>query len=405
MFCYKCLFIPIELVKRSKNEYHCPSCHTSYNKKQIKTAQFGGVTGGTLPGHYPVAPWMGQTHNVQYNKSGYTGEDVGLDGIMSRTRKNVEQDDSDKNIESRLEAFHTDFETDTKPYILTGPERKDLNNKDQIRRREYFLNNFKKEVDENSVSYIKENFPLLDIYSKSIENLLNKVRTNIDPVRVNIQEGQPLQLSQPTQQIIPPLNKKEITTYDLPEGNAARLAAQKTRGPSTTFLSEEDYETPSTTWSRLQKKAPQGGEEGFMNHTPFIMSNTGDYGLTALDQAAQDEIGFMEESPLAWDYPTVKSPQANPDNDLPSPIKKIPVNNTNVSLENKLEKNRINKKRRLPNAEDTEYNFFGWNMAKQKTNNDGHNHLTSGDEWSGTLDKYEDINPGEPPLPSLRGPR
>jgi hypothetical protein len=156
----------------------CPSCRNKIEVKNVRVAQFGGVGGGMpqkwMPGSSPNA--RETTGGGQFNFA----IDAGLDAVMARTRKDVDNDYMyDANMESRLQQFHTYLEDDTKPY-LPFKERQKIKEYENIQRREKFYKDTDKAVFENSPQFVKEHFGPKIEHMISMEDQLKTVRKNDD---------------------------------------------------------------------------------------------------------------------------------------------------------------------------------------------------------------------------------
>lgn len=152
-------FSSTKLIKNSDtNLYGCPRCHSKFSLdsgKMVRVAQFGGQMprpNNFGPGSSPVFNGTSTKNrgvNIRFESS--------IDSVISRTH-NPAPIDPERNIEKRLEQFHTQGEDDSINSNLTAKERHKLKLKNEIRRREKFYEDAAKRLDQNSVHYIKENF-------------------------------------------------------------------------------------------------------------------------------------------------------------------------------------------------------------------------------------------------------
>lgn len=137
-----------------------------------KVAFFGG-TGGQYspysPGGSPVFRG-GPSGNEGYGVNDF-GADLGLDTIMSRNNKPYILG-FERSLESLLETFHEDLESDCEKYLLDFDERLKLDLKRKIRKKEQHLKNLKKEIQEEQK---EKNKKIVDL-----EDLLESRRKNKD---------------------------------------------------------------------------------------------------------------------------------------------------------------------------------------------------------------------------------
>ncbi len=144
-----------KLIKNSEDTFGCPRCHSKFsisNEGMVRQAQFGGSMAKPDmfgPGSSPVFKNTNNRSrgiNIKFESS--------LDSIISTTHRPAPID-PDRNIEKRLEIFHTNAEEDNIPYNLSSKERYKLKQIKEIRRREKFYEDAAKRELENSVEYIK----------------------------------------------------------------------------------------------------------------------------------------------------------------------------------------------------------------------------------------------------------
>jgi hypothetical protein len=147
------------LFNNNQQAYICPRCFNADTEENVRTAQFGGATGGQpnpfSPGSKP--PGAGGTGSKNYGINNFSADKT-FDSILSQTH-NPPAVDENRNFESRLEVFHKHHEEDMIPYWLTPDEREKLRIKKEIRRRHKNNEDAKKMVETNSVPYIKQYFP------------------------------------------------------------------------------------------------------------------------------------------------------------------------------------------------------------------------------------------------------
>jgi hypothetical protein len=144
--------------------------------KNIKTAQFGGVGGGGsgspfAPGKSPIGTGGKNSGGLEINVS--WDEDMNFEKLLSKIHE--DQDDSDRNFESRLTKFHKNFE-ENKSYYLTPQERLREKFRRELRNFKRSLEEQAKNINKNSVQYIKENFKSKEEHVVPIEVSLAKRR-------------------------------------------------------------------------------------------------------------------------------------------------------------------------------------------------------------------------------------
>jgi len=147
------------LFNDTRHAHVCPRCFSAANEDEnVRTAQFGGATGGRPNSFSPGTSPMGQGSpgSKNYGINDF-GSDKTFDSIISGTH-NPPQIDEHRNIERRLEVYHKHKEEDMIPYWLTSEEREKLRIKKEVRRRQQWLQKSKNMVDTNAVPYIQENF-------------------------------------------------------------------------------------------------------------------------------------------------------------------------------------------------------------------------------------------------------
>lgn len=136
----------------------CPRCFACDVKTNVRTAQFGGATGGQpnpyAPGTSPAGGGSKGSKNYGINNF---GSDKTFDSILSQSH-NPAQIDEHRNMEKRLEVYHKHNEDNMIPYWLSPEEREKLRIKKEVRRRHKNNADSQEMVDKNSVSYIQNNF-------------------------------------------------------------------------------------------------------------------------------------------------------------------------------------------------------------------------------------------------------
>lgn len=135
----------------------CPRCFAS-DKPNVRTAQFGGATGGQpnpyAPGTSPAG--VGSTGSKNYGINNFE-PDKTFDSILSQSH-NPPQIDEHRNMEKRLEVYHKHNEDNMIPYWLGPDEREKLRIKKEVRRRHKNNLDGQEMVDRNSVPYIQKYF-------------------------------------------------------------------------------------------------------------------------------------------------------------------------------------------------------------------------------------------------------
>lgn len=133
-----------------------------------KFSQFGGVGGQHSPFSPGRSPMFG-AGNRGYGINNF-GPDISFDGLLNAAR-NESTHTSERSIESRLEAFHDSIENDVIQYELTPEERKILDFKNKIRRKEHYIKSLREK------HHLKEKED--EAYSEeTLEGMLNNVHKN-----------------------------------------------------------------------------------------------------------------------------------------------------------------------------------------------------------------------------------
>lgn len=189
-YCEKCSTKTVLIRKADSNNFGCPRCHSQFeldDNNSIRLAQFGGnMAKPTMhgPGSSPV--FKGLNRSNQGINSKY---ETSIDHIISRTH-NPAPLDPERNLEKRLEIFHTQAEEDMIPYKLKPKERVRLQIRKQIRRREKFYEDAAKRIDTNTVEYIKDHFAPSENQITSIEEQLSSKRKYEDNKPSSISEDE-----------------------------------------------------------------------------------------------------------------------------------------------------------------------------------------------------------------------
>jgi hypothetical protein len=176
-FCENCgVSNQSKLIKNSEDNFGCPRCHSKFsfsNGIMIRTAQFGG----SMPKPNMFGPGSSPLFKNTSNRS--RGINIkfesSLDAVMSTTHRPAPID-PERNLEKRLEIFHTQHEEDNIPYNLSSKERFKLKQLKEIRRREKFYEDAAKRELENSVEYIKKNSEPAEEVMKTLEESLSSRR-------------------------------------------------------------------------------------------------------------------------------------------------------------------------------------------------------------------------------------
>jgi len=193
------------------------------SSKNIKTAQFGGVGGGYQgspfsPGASPLGrggnPGTANDINVPWK------DDKTLESMLSRIH--MDQDVSDRNIETRLTPQHQ-YSEETKNYILDPNERLRAKFRAELHKYKKSLEEHADSLEKNSVEYINKYFQPKTEHITTMEEQLKKRRLyNDDPKKNYFQyEDDIPELIQPTR-IHVSKNKNEkkvISNYEISRPN------------------------------------------------------------------------------------------------------------------------------------------------------------------------------------------
>lgn len=165
-----------KLIKNSEDTFGCPRCHSKFsisNEGMVRQAQFGG----SMPKPDMFGPGSSPVFKNTNNRS--RGVNIrfesSLDSIISTTHRPAPID-PERNLEKRLEIFHTNAEEDNIPYNLSSKERFKLKQIKEIRRREKFYEDAAKRELENSVEYVKKNSQPAENVMQTLEESLSSRR-------------------------------------------------------------------------------------------------------------------------------------------------------------------------------------------------------------------------------------
>lgn len=311
----------------------CPKCRFALDDKNIKTAQAYGGVGGTPSNYAPGSSPLGN-RGIGGGGSALWGAEDGLDAIMGRTRHDIPDDNEEleRNFETRLQPFHDYVEEDLPPYYLTFKERQEWKDKKNKQRRRKSYEEGLKSIIENSPTYINLNFPPKPEHIAPMDFSLSiKRKYDEIPERDSV--------------------TKDKVVYIDPDGNeriaSNRLATPKTfHGRNTIFGPHSDDEDPSD---------PLGAElnqfkalPGWVNQTPLyenqfdLEENLGKEGQQFIDWSNENGKNLMDYYSEHIDIPEKEEA-------LPSPVSGSEVALTG-NIEKQLEK--LKKQRspgRLPN--------------------------------------------------------
>ena len=368
----------IRLIKREDGqEYGCPRCHSRYafnnSNELIRTAQTGGIGGQPSsfgPGSSPLFKGRGKQRGTGFNKDMETQIDV----LMSRTH-NPAPLDPERNMEKRLEPFHTQGEEDSIPYNLSLTERNKLNRKKEIRRREKYYADAADRVDHNTVQYIKENFQPREDQITSREIALETRRVHKPGVNRDVREDQV-----PDQ--IAPTRRHSIANNVITHGHPPYIGVkddEDARDPFAPKLTDMQNQLTTVTGptydtnAGLEEWLTDASKEDFGGGTGYGTDTNLDQGNNLLD--SMGNMAAQETPPI----PSAIPPKSNTPNN---------INNTSASLEQQLDDLLKQKSQRAPSLP---YPVEGEDNWKDQ-----------GKEKSGISDNYPDTTPeGAVPLPSM----
>ena len=209
---------PTKLIKNaSTGAFGCPRCHSKFNLESdgmMRVAQFGGQMprpNGFGPGSSPVFNGTSTKNrgvNIRFESS--------IDSVISRTH-NPAPIDPERNVEKRLEQFHTQGEDNDINYELSAKERRKLKLRKEIRRREKYYEDAAKRVDQNKVHYIKENFQPAPEFMMTREEALAKKRKYEGLAPKSIQEDEsPEQMKPERRHSVAKVKHGLTTVFDNP---------------------------------------------------------------------------------------------------------------------------------------------------------------------------------------------
>ncbi len=194
------------------------------SQKNIKTSQFGGIGGGGSgspfsPGRSPIG--RGGNNSGGYEINVQWADDKTLEKLISRTH--IDQDLSDKNIESRLTPQHQ-YAEEVKNYLLTPAERLREKFRAELHAYKKSLEEHADSLHKNSVEYIKEHYKPKAEHITTLEDQLKARRKYNDEPKKNFfqYEDELPELIQP-ERIHPVLSnsvmKKVIADYPIKRRN------------------------------------------------------------------------------------------------------------------------------------------------------------------------------------------
>jgi hypothetical protein len=272
-----------------------------------KVANFGGVGGQ----YAPYSP--GGSPTFRGGPSGYAGygvndfsADLSLDTIMARTNKPLLYG-FERSIESMLESFHEDLESDIAPYLLTFEERLKLDLKKKIRNKEQYLKELKnpKVTKEDK---IKEK-------TETIEDLLENFRKNTN---ANFSKGANTKISDSyfRRKTSPPLLDEFLPTieeYD-DEGNPLNLTKNILTNPFTGIVPQYMQE------DGIDKYLKDLTSDNF----PDMHSNF----PALMNYDNEDQIGYHNAPKPLFDTPSTITPESKDNNQtLESKLEKLKSSN------------------------------------------------------------------------------
>lgn len=136
-----------------------------------RLANFGGVGGQYSPFSPGGSPLFrgGPSGYAGYGINNFSG-DVSLDDLMGRYRKPDVLGDYERPLETLLETFHDNLETDIPSYLLSPEERNELSVKKKIRNKEQYIKNLSKPKYKDNSNVLKK--------LHTVEDLLEDFRKN-----------------------------------------------------------------------------------------------------------------------------------------------------------------------------------------------------------------------------------
>lgn len=315
---------PTKLIKNASTDtYGCPRCHSKFSDtsgKMQRVAQFGGQMprpNGFGPGSSPVFNGTSTKNrgvNIRFESS--------IDSVISRTHRPAPID-PERNVEKRLEQFHTQGEENDINYELSPKERRQLKLRKEIRRREKFYEDAAKRVNQNTVHFIKENFQPAPEFMMTREEALGKKRKyeSLEPRSIQDDES--------------PEQMKPERRHSL---------SQVKHGLTSVF--DNPYSYDNSAYDKSNSKVDNNYNPGMLTHWPMV----GNYGGSFKTQKELDTYLYDKEIPRDTgdftnnntDAFTAPLPEEDygsysmPAN-LPSTLKKYDFDPSNTSLEEGLE--------------------------------------------------------------------
>ena len=306
---------PTKLIKNASTDiYGCPRCHSKFSDtsgKMQRVAQFGGQMprpNGFGPGSSPVFNGTSTKNrgvNIRFESS--------IDSVISRTHRPAPID-PERNVEKRLEQFHTQGEENDINYELSPKERRQLKLRKEIRRREKFYEDAAKRVNQNTVHFIKENFQPAPEFMMTREEALGKKRKYESLEPRSIQDNESPEQAKPERR---------------------HTVAKIKHGLTTPFMDPADEDSYDNNYN-----------PGMLTHWPMVGNNGGSFKTQKdLDtylydkEIPRDTGDFTNNNTDAFTAPLPEEDYGSysmPAN-LPSTVKKYDFDPSNTSLEEGLE--------------------------------------------------------------------
>ena len=306
---------PTKLIKNASTDiYGCPRCHSKFSDtsgKMQRVAQFGGQMprpNGFGPGSSPVFNGTSTKNrgvNIRFESS--------IDSVISRTHRPAPID-PERNVEKRLEQFHTQGEENDINYELSPKERRQLKLRKEIRRREKFYEDAANRVDQNTVHFIKENFQPAPEFMMTREEALGKKRKYESLEPRSIQDDESPEQAKPERR---------------------HTVAKIKHGLTTPFMDPADEDSYDNNYN-----------PGMLTHWPMVGNDGGSFKTQKeLDtylydkEIPRDTGDFTNNNTDAFTAPLPEEDYGSysmPAN-LPSTVKKYDFDPSNTSLEEGLE--------------------------------------------------------------------
>jgi len=306
---------PTKLIKNASTDiYGCPRCHSKFSDtsgKMQRVAQFGGQMprpNGFGPGSSPVFNGTSTKNrgvNIRFESS--------IDSVISRTHRPAPID-PERNVEKRLEQFHTQGEENDINYELSPKERRQLKLRKEIRRREKFYEDAAKRVNQNTVHFIKENFQPAPEFMMTREEALGKKRKYESLEPRSIQDDESPEQAKPERR---------------------HTVAKIKHGLTTPFMDPADEDSYDNNYN-----------PGMLTHWPMVGNDGGSFKTQKeLDtylydkEIPRDTGDFTNNNTDAFTAPLPEEDYGSysmPAN-LPSTVKKYDFDPSNTSLEEGLE--------------------------------------------------------------------